>query len=376
MTPREGAPARAGRGRQALFAAVLLAVLWGAVEAGSFGIWRLVVAPGARANVEALLDPAGRVPRLLPNTFWHHALNAAHPDYRELVNAQGVKGEPLEIPKPAGELRVVCLGDSTVEESDVPPAETFSRLLEQRLRGNVAALAGHSTVKVLNAGIGSHNSAFNLAHLAFRLIHYQPDVLVVKSAYNDYLPFLIPGMGVDYTHAFPKPFTLAESPSAFWWAARYSFALRIAGVALFREEVANPFRDFSGHLTAEQFRRMDFSANAGKFAVYAENLRSMVLLARGRGIRVIFLDLPTSGNPAHYGQSASLGVGFRSLVRRLEEELRRVAREEGVPFVETGLADADFRDHCHTTVSGNRKIAERLEQAVLATLGAPAASRP
>lgn len=361
--------------RRLLLVAAMAAIVVLSVEAGAFGVWRWLVPTGARANVEALSDPAGRVPRLLPNTFWHHELNAAHADYRGIVNARGVMGDDFEIPKPSGELRVICLGDSTVEESDVPPDQTFPRLLEQLLRARLIGSERYRAVKVLNAGVGSHNSAFNLAHLAFRLIHYQPDVLVVKSAYNDYLPFLIPGMGVDYTHAFPRPFTLAEAPGPFWTAARYSHSLRVLGLALFRDEVANPFKDFSGHLTLEQFRRMDFSANEAKLGAYAENIRSMILLARGRGIRVLLLDLPTSGNPAHYGEDMSFGVGFRQLVSRLEQELRRVAREEGTTLVETGLQDADFRDQCHTTVSGNRRIAARLLDAMLAEVG-PSTGEP
>lgn len=360
----------AGKGRGKRFLSSLLAFLLSLtiLEFGGFLIWRISVSPVTKANVQALCRSGVDQIQMLPNTFWHHEFNPRHPAYVGQVNSRGAKGGEFQLPKPPGELRIVCLGDSTVEGTGVKPDETFPHYLEAILQKWVNPGTGYRSVKVINAGIGSHNSAFNLSYLAFRLIHYNPDIVVIKSAYNDYLPYSVPGMGYDYTHVFPNPYHRVR-PSAFWTAARYSHFLKVVGTVAFREEVAVPFRDFSGHITIEQFRNMDFSANEDRFFVYGENIRSMILLCRGRGIGVILVDLPTSPDPAHFGKDRTFGPRFRNLVARLETELRRVAGEERITVVATGpFQGEDFWDHCHCTAGGNRKVAEAVAEAVAASL--------
>jgi hypothetical protein len=201
------------------------------------------------------------------------------------------------------------------------------------------------------------------------VLHFDPDVVIIKSAYNDYLPYIIPGMGYDYTHAFPNPYHLRVSNNPYWAIARYSNFLRLLGIALFRDEVTVPFRNYSGHMTKEHFQEMDFASNKSKFFVYGENIRSMVLLCKGRNIDVLILDLPTSPDPNHYGKNEKFGSRFRELIGRIELELKKVAKEEGIKFVNTGLFDRDdFLDHCHNTASGHKKIADRLADILLKTI--------
>lgn len=335
------------------------------LELGGWIIWYVAVPAHDKASIQSLCRAGHVQPEKIPATFWHHQLNPKHPKYRGQINAKGTKGPNFTLPKPRDELRIICLGDSTVEGTGVNPGETFPSLLETLLSRQIQESPGHPAVTVINAGIGSHNSAFNLAYLAFRLIHFDPDVVVIKSSYNDYLPYCIPGMTYDYTHAFPNPFHRVQR-SAFWSLARRSNFLKIVGIIALPDEVAVPFRDFSGHMTRKQFWDMDYSSNDDKFFVYAENVRSMLLLCKGRGIDVILVDLPTSPNPLHFGRGRALGPRFKSLVHRLETEVKRIAREEAVTFVRTGpFSEGDFWDRCHCTPSGNLKIAEAVASAVI-----------
>ncbi|NPU85850.1 MAG: hypothetical protein HPY65_15340 [Syntrophaceae bacterium] len=359
-----------GRGKRLLVVLLAFFLSVSILEFGGFLIWRAAVSPVAKANAQALCSSGDDQIQMLPNTFWHHEFNPRHPSYAGQVNSKGTKGVEFLLPKPPGELRIVCVGDSTVEGTGVKPDETFPHYLEMILQKRLNPNSGYKSVKVINAGIGSHNSAFNLSYLAFRLIHYQPDIVVVKSAYNDYLPYSVPGMSYDYTHVFPNPYHRVR-PSAFWTAARYSYFLKVVGTVVFREEVAVPFRDFSGHITLEQFRKMDYSANEDRFFVYGENIRSMILLCRGRNIGVVLVDLPTSPDPAHFGKDRTFGPRFKNLITRLETELRRIAGEERITVVRTGpFTSEDFWDHCHCTAGGNRKVAEAVAGEVADSLTA------
>ncbi len=127
-----------------------------------------------------------------------------------------------------------------------------------------------------------------------------------------------------------------------------------------------PFKDFSGRLTTSQFKKMDFSKNKDKFYIYAENIRSMILICKGRKIKVIVLNLPTSPDLNHYGSNKDFRMNFTNLIRRLEKELKRITSEEGVPFIVTSPLDSnDFYDHCHNTASGNSKIASKIYDTLL-----------
>ncbi len=356
---------RSEKWKRRVFVFLTLALSLFILELGSFMIWRIAVPEGSKRSVSSLCGVGKAQARKLPNTFWHHDLNPHHPKYAGKLNPKGTKGKDFLLPKPRGEFRIVCLGDSTVEGTGVEPDETFPHYLEAFLARHVAGQTDYEKVKVINAGVGSQNSAFNLAYLTFRLIHFDPDLLVVKSSYNDYLPYCIPGMGYDYTHAFPNPYHRLRPP-AFWTLARYSHLLKITGLIALRNEVVVPFPDFSGHLTEKQFQDMDYSANEDKFFVYAENIRSMILICKGRGIPVVLVDLPTSPDFSHFGDDRTFGPRFKNLIARLEQELERIANEEDVSFIRTGpFMNSDFWDHCHCTATGNQKVAQAVAEALM-----------
>ena len=345
---------------------VALVISLAVVEIGSVIIFKFLIPRGAKDNIRALMGIGDFPVQNLSNSFWHHGFNPHHPNYKNNLNSKGTLGPEFMMPKPKGELRIVCVGDSTVEGYGVEPDETFPCYLEEILRKNIQLLPEYRTVKVINGGIGSHNSAFSLSYLAFRLLHFNPDVVIIKSSYNDYLPYIIPGMTYDYTHAFPNPYYQIKSTSPYWSLARYSHFFQLVGIVLFRDEVAVPFRNFSGHMTEEQFQKMDFSSNENKFFVYSENIRSMILLCRGRGMDVLIVDLPTSPNPEHFGADKTFGINYKGLIIRFESEVKRIAAEERITFIKTGnFNQDDFWDHVHTTASGNRKIAKNVASALL-----------
>jgi len=359
------------RAKKRIFLLVAILISLAVIELGSAIIFKILIPVAAKANIRALMGIGDFPVQNLSNSFWHHEFNPGHPNYKNNLNSKGTLGPDFSFEKSKAELRILCLGDSTVEGYGVEPDKTFPFYLEEILRENIHLLPEYRTVTVINGGVGSHNSAFSLAYLAFRLLHFNPEVVVIKSSYNDYLPYIVPGMTYDYTHAFPNPYYQIKSTSPYWSLARYSKFFQLVGIVLFRDEVAVPFRNFSGHLTKDQFQKMDISSNENKFFVFAENIRSMILLCRGRGMDVFIVDLPTSPNPDHFGKDRTFGIRYKDLIKRFESEEIRVAQEEEVTFIETGPFDHnDFWDHVHTTASGNRKIAESVAAVLLETIGA------
>ncbi|MFQ5646115.1 MAG: SGNH/GDSL hydrolase family protein [bacterium] len=342
----------------------MIVLLGAMMETASYFIWKTLVPTWMRKNV--ITNTIQNVDQYhwIPNAFWHHDLNPRISINK--LNSKGIRGEDFKIPKPERELRIICIGDSTVEGCGVKYNlnKTFSYLLADRLKPVIKKSSRYDNVRVINAGISSHNSAFSLALLEYRLLNYQPDIIIIKSSFNDYIPYAVPGMKYDYTHAFPEPFTFDYCRSPYWLAARYSYFFKTLGCVIFRKEIRFAYKKFLGEV--DQTGNMDFSSNKDKFYIYGENIRSMILLCKGRNIKVFILDLPPNPDPKTDSQW-KYGRKYKNLIRHLDKELKRITAEEKVPFVETipFLKKEDYTDYCHTRESGHRKIADKLFDALI-----------
>jgi len=89
---------------------------------------------------------------------------------------------PYAQQKPAGTLRVACIGGSTVEGNPSPEC-AFPRVLERRLS---AALAPRP-VEVMGCGVGGQHSDGELAVL-HQVLDFDPDLVVLYSAHNEFHP--------------------------------------------------------------------------------------------------------------------------------------------------------------------------------------------
>jgi len=333
---------------------VAAVVFVGLVEFGAALVWRLAVPETQRATVVALCGQGAFPVRYLPHERWHHRINPAHPDYAGRVNSHGTLGPEFAAKKPRGEFRILCIGDSTMEGVGVAADSS----LPARLRALLPAAT------VINAGVGLHNSQFTRDYLSERLLDFEPDLVVIRSSYNDWLPFCVPGMGENYSHAFPAEYWRAE-PSSYWRSVRWSPALKLVGAVLFRAEVMEPCQDFSVPVSMAMRQMVDFSANADRFAVYGGHVRAMVRACHGIGAEVLLLDLPVSPSENHYGPGRSFGSGIKGLMIELGDELAQVAVQEGVALISTGPPQAgDFRDWCHPTASGNERAAQAVALAM------------
>lgn len=84
----------------------------------------------------------------------------------------------LVLPAAAGEVTLVCLGDSLTEGYGVEPEDAYPSVLQRRLRE-----AGFE-VQVVNAGISGSTSASGLSRLRWQL-RAEPDLLLLALGAND-----------------------------------------------------------------------------------------------------------------------------------------------------------------------------------------------
>jgi hypothetical protein len=116
--------------------------------------------------------------RLRPRTtFWHRSIDGS---WKFVTNAQGFRdARDFSYAKPAGTVRVLCLGDSNTEGFEVRQERTFAAVLEQHLkRDGIRA-------EVINAGVSGFGTAEELVLLENEGIKYSPDAVVVGFVAND-----------------------------------------------------------------------------------------------------------------------------------------------------------------------------------------------
>jgi hypothetical protein len=125
-----------------------------------------------------------------PSWTVHHLLkpdvriSATDPDTGSEVswrtNSWGLRGGEIEIPKPVGRYRVVCLGDDSTLAPETPSAETFCA----RLRG-ILAQASPMEVEVINAGCPQYGPLLSLLLLKHSLLGLAPDLVVCNFDMSD-----------------------------------------------------------------------------------------------------------------------------------------------------------------------------------------------
>jgi lysophospholipase L1-like esterase len=310
---------------------------------------------------------------MISSALWHHEPNPAY--YGRQLSRFQTRGPDFTVPKPPGEFRVICVGDSTTFGWRNDPNQTYPAYLQSILRRRLKT----DRIKVINAGVPGFNSAFALEYLALRLINLKPDLVIIKVGYNDVFAFLERKPLVDYTHVFPRPFESDIKDKKFWRLARYVYVLRFIGHLL----LDTPVQQYVfGTWNQGDWRRPRLPPNleANIRATFESYVRSMVALCRDRRVPVILLDLPLSDDFTHYWPWPKnfFGPGLRPLMRALNRAVARVARAFGTPLIVTQpwLQDGhvwgrfwlrpDFWDCNHNTPAGNRKIARLVAKNILA----------
>jgi hypothetical protein len=142
------------------------------------------------ALAEVVLRIAGAV---LPGDYQTVSFAEAHPEFGRRnrpgagwkktseftswidVNSKGLRGTEIDYPKPAGEHRILVVGDSFTFAEQVNQQETFTQRLEDRLN----AEGGSQRFRVLNAGSNGWATANEAVYLAKEGVRFRPDVVIV-----------------------------------------------------------------------------------------------------------------------------------------------------------------------------------------------------
>jgi lysophospholipase L1-like esterase len=250
--------------------------------------------------------------------FWSFIPGAAlaPPDSRK-VNELGLLSAPVAVPKPAGTVRILCLGDSCTALGPAP----YAGVLERRLQ----TLDGPGRrFQVVNGGCFGYTSLQGLRLFRDRLPDLQADLVTIYFGWNDH--YLTPG--------YPEKMLRARDSRA------------PAPIRAMRHVRLYQLVRF-GVMKGQLLRTARVQEREGNRRVasedYRANLSALIDTARRRDARVLLLTAPdnlTSGKvPAFYAQ-IGLAKNEADLIeshRRYNDIVRAVSKEKSVDLLD--LAD-------------------------------------
>lgn len=118
--------------------------------------------------------------RFMPLASGRYQSTEFNTEYR--INSLGLRDREYPLEKPQGAVRILMLGDSFTEGDGVEAAETFSKVVEARLREAIPA----KQIEVINAGVGSYSPILEYLYLAKEGIKLKPDLVVLNLDLSDF----------------------------------------------------------------------------------------------------------------------------------------------------------------------------------------------
>lgn len=197
------------------------------------------------------------------------------------INNKGFRGDTLRDPKPADELRVFVVGGSTTECRVLDDSQDLCRVLQTEL---IQHFSGRSNIKVYNAGKSGDKTYDHVAMISQRIVHLQPDLIVLFAGINDLIASI---NGVDYLHYdAEQPEQQSLGPLLEYAATEFQIPRRVFAA----------INKFSHKSNRELFQEIE------KRTKYRR-------LARGRK------EMPVSNDPprvdlAHYRENLSTIIGM------------------------------------------------------------------
>ncbi len=349
-----------GRWSQRFAALVMacLALLW--AELGFRVAVRSVYSEPAREHLafvgEQVAQPAEH--QYLGHPFLHYLGNPEVPG----TNAMGFWDEEHELDKPAGVVRVACVGGSTT-------ASGYPALLERRLE---AEQGEHPRFEVLNFGVHGWTTLHSLVNLVVWGVDYQPDYVVVHHAHNDMVLLQVEQPCGDYSHGVHTYCYADPRPVELWFLSRSLLYRELWGRLRGGGQAAPPT------LLARQTNLPSVDGVPGArcasrsepSALFERHVSELVSLARTHGATVILTTMPNSD--AHRNPHDADTSVANDIIRQIA-----VAGDPGVVLLDldreiSAALQPHFQDVVHLEEPGRQIKADHIGAAILHHLGSQA----
>ncbi len=301
--------------------------------------------------------------QLIGVPYLNYTLNPTWDD----VNARGIRGDLVAVPKPEHVFRIVALGGSTTFGHALSVDETWPAQLQRMLREQY----GYEHVEVVNLGVPGFHSTDTVVSLATRGLALDPDLVISYDGLNDAVvrmyqdPDCFNGDTPLFSFSMDRgiwqpggeelPFSTLYRVLALrygWMDDPTAVESRMAATGWCPPEPGN-------------ISQLDLIAQNPPVH-FARNLRSMVALAASSGAQMMFSSVAWDVATAEAILAADPGAdGTRALITAIGEHnvlMQSVAVENGALFIDLAAEMVDgayFQgDQVHQTHAGARHQAE------------------
>lgn len=292
------------------------------------------------------------------------------------TNNMGFRGDNLVTPKPPNEFRIFMIGGSTTECFYLDDSQPINTMLQQYLQKHV-----HSgiSIKVYNAGKSGDASDDHVSMLAHRIVHLEPDMLIVFSGINDLTRSV---NNYDYLHYVKT--SRKKEPIFQFVATEFQIPRRLHHLT---KRIFPTHRDIREQITIiTNYRDKVASRKSAPITnekprvdsrSYANNLASIVGLAQGHGIKLVFMTQQTTWNSPIDTNTSNWHWMFRGYredfldesLESLNDLMRQVSIERSIPMYDLAKSLPKslefFYDDVHFNVRGASVVGRDLGAYVL-----------
>jgi lysophospholipase L1-like esterase len=260
-------------------------------------------------------------------------------------NSLGYRGDEIALPKPAGELRIVCVGGSTTYDSDIEDYRlAYPSRLEAELRGR-----GYGNVTVINAGGAGWTSWESLIGFELRVLDLDPDIIIDFDAINDvhtrfvWPPELYRGDNSGYRAANQSGLFM---PSIFEHSTLLRILMIRAGWVGSHADISRTIDrlapSYYGDVWRDQQRTGTYPDGIFRdvtpdemlvrndLRYFARNLESLVAVAKAHGVKVVLASFAYS--PDFPEEPRVTAPEYRRAIVAHNDVLRAVAERSGAAF--------------------------------------------
>jgi lysophospholipase L1-like esterase len=300
------------------------------------------------------------------------------------TNAMGFRGDELVVPKPADEYRVFLVGGSSAECLLLDDADALHAVLQREFQSKAP---DGRTVRVYNAGKSGDRSYDHVSMIVHRIVHLEPDLLVVFAGINDLTAAIY---GSDYLHlADGRGVQLTYGRLWRYWATEFQVGRRL--FYLRNRLLGRPEREMLEQISlVPEYKDKVTARRAAPKAdgpprveplFYRNNLLSIAGVAEAFGVGLVFMTQQTTWNskidPSVENWQWMLlrdGLTYRAeamdaALESLNDVMRSVAASGRIPIYDLARSipksSAFFYDDVHFNVKGARVAGGELASVIL-----------
>jgi lysophospholipase L1-like esterase len=281
------------------------------------------------------------------------------------TNNVGFRGDSISLKKPAGEVRIFIVGGSTAQCLYIDDSKSINSVLQNELQNEVR----DKSIKVFVAAKSGDASDEHLSMIAHRIIHLEPDIIIVFSGINDLRKTV---QRYDYAHLQKRklysPRYIYLALTDFQVSRRLYYLFKKPSDDEMRESV--PLETNYNQLFAIQQKTPESDSvpyiNAHPYAV---NLRSIAGVCAENNVKLMFMPNQSTWNSSddtnmlqkHWlltcGQVRYREQHLDEGLNTFNDSMRQVCVDNKIPIFDLPAmipkTSEFFYDDCHFTARGS-----------------------